>query len=69
MSYKCTVKISAQGVDRYVELERAHLSYAKLRSETERRTKQQGQWYLQAGSQPINTDQDLLTAVVVAEGS
>lgn len=69
MGYRITVKISTPQGDRYVELDRAQLSYSKLRNEVERRTKQQGQWFLKAGHLPLSNDQELLAAVTAAEGT
>jgi hypothetical protein len=67
--YKFKVKISTQQGDRYVELDRGRPSYAHLRSEVERRTKQQGQWFLKAGARAINNDEDLVAAIVEAESA
>jgi hypothetical protein len=69
MSFKVRVRIATQQGDKYVELDRLNLSYTKLRNETERRTKQQGQWFLKAGSANVSNDQELLAAVIASEGT
>eukprot|EP01126_Amoeba_proteus_P056170 TRINITY_DN702_c1_g1_i4.p1 TRINITY_DN702_c1_g1~~TRINITY_DN702_c1_g1_i4.p1 ORF type:complete len:187 (-),score=14.35 TRINITY_DN702_c1_g1_i4:262-822(-) len=70
MSLRIRVQVVANNVQRYVELDRAKPDFNLLKEQTQRKTKQQGQWYLRrANNKAVNNDADLLEAIVECEST
>jgi len=70
MSLKLKAVVTSGNATRIVEVDRARPDFATLKNEVQRKTKQQGQWYLRTNSnKPINNDAELLSAIVEGENS
>eukprot|EP01126_Amoeba_proteus_P056171 TRINITY_DN702_c1_g1_i6.p1 TRINITY_DN702_c1_g1~~TRINITY_DN702_c1_g1_i6.p1 ORF type:complete len:171 (-),score=24.12 TRINITY_DN702_c1_g1_i6:399-911(-) len=70
MSLRIQVQVVANNVVRHIELDRAKPDFNTLKEQTQKKTKQQGQWYLRrANNKPVNNDADLLEAIIELEAT